>query len=122
MVLKQSLKLALVLYAIGILVFYFWKGFHDSLWFAIGGGIALLNFFMGVLAVSTGISKLQHKGMVLGLLLMKSFSFVAVVAVVLMFAKPQLFPFTLGIGLVIFAVTFWAVLESRHTIKKVLNT
>ena len=120
-VLTSGLKVSTVLFFIGLVAFYFAEGFDSALWFGIGGGIALFNFLIACFVVSSGLEKIRNKGLLLGALMFKSMSFVGVVAVVLMFTKPLIFPFTLGIGIVIFGLVVWAALESRHSLKKVSN-
>lgn len=122
MVLTRALKVSGVLYVLGLIAFFFAQGLEPAIWFGVGGGLALLNFMVACAVVGKGLSNIRRRGFMLGVLLIKSMSFVALVAFVLMFTKPQVFPFTLGIGIVIFGLTVWAVIESRHSIKKVLNS
>lgn len=103
MELKSTLILSFAVYLLGCFVFYLQSGSESLLWFAIGGGLALVNVFFAAWAVRYGFKSLKRKALFLGLLLLKSFSFVLVVAAVIMFFKPLLLPFTLGLGLVIFS-------------------
>ncbi|MDB5039107.1 MAG: hypothetical protein JWQ35_2635 [Bacteriovoracaceae bacterium] len=112
MSLSLTIRIALLTYLAGILYFYF-KEPTDWIWFAIGGGLALINIFFAAFVVKFGMRSLKNKGLFLGLLLLKSVTFVAVVAVVLVLVKPKLLPFTLGVGVVIFGAIGAALFETR---------
>ena len=118
---KTSLKIALVLMTIGIGSFGLARSWEDALWFELGSMLALTNFGLAGLVVRKALGGVRKKFLFLSLLLVKSFFFVSSVVLVLMFVKPSLFPFTLGIGLVIFSLVLWAAWESRHYLKSSPN-
>lgn len=101
MELKNTLKISILLYLAGVVGFAFWKGNEPALWFAFGGVLALVNVFFAAFVVRKGLESIRGKPFFLGLLFFKSLTFLMVVTVTLMFLKPQLLPFTLGIGVVI---------------------
>jgi len=113
---RESLLLALGAYIIGFVCFWLFRDLSAALWFGIGGGLAMLNFLVAAYVVNQGFEKIRAKPLLFGLIFLKSMLFVAVVAVVLTFTKPQLLPFTLGIGLVIFGLVLWAAKEGRKLI------
>jgi|GEM_PF-4258252 len=118
---KKSLTIASFSYFIGILAFWLGKDFSSALWFAVGGGLTLLNFLLAASIVSRGIKMIKNRGLFLGLLLIKSLLFVAVICLVLMFTKPILLPFTLGIGIVIFGAVIAAILDGRHALRAMIR-
>ncbi|PIR23852.1 MAG: hypothetical protein COV44_00640 [Deltaproteobacteria bacterium CG11_big_fil_rev_8_21_14_0_20_45_16] len=119
---KTSLKIALGLMAIGIGSFGIASSWEDALWFALGSMLALANFGLAGLVVRRALGGVRKKFLFLNLLLIKSFVFVSSVVLVLMFVKPSFFPFTLGIGLVIFSLVLWAAWESRGYLKSSPNS
>lgn len=114
--LRQILLVSFVLAFVGSLAFYFLKGLEEAVWFAFGAGAALMNLLLAFFLVQRGLHGAKSKGLFLGFLLMKSLSFIALVAVVLLVLKPALLPFTSGIGIVIVGATFWAGLDSLKRI------
>ncbi len=103
----------MLVYFIGLTGFYFWSGLEAFLWFAVGGGLAVVNIFFAAWVLRFGFQGVKQKGMFLGILMVKSLTFLAVVACILMFLKPLLLPFTLGLGVVIFSTVLAALWESR---------
>lgn len=118
--LKLTIRSSILVYVVGILVFYF-LGKEDGLWFAVGGGLAMVNIFFAAVVLKLGFNSLKNKALFLGLLLIKSLSFVLVVALILIFLKPSLLPFTLGVTVVIFGAIGTALYETRH-LRRQLNT
>jgi hypothetical protein len=117
MQLKATIRAAFAIFLIGMAVTYFAYGYEAFLWFSVGAGLALVNVFFACWTVSNGLQNLQKKGIFLGLLLLKSSSFLVIVACILMFLKPLLLPFTLGLSIVIFASIGVALWESRRYLK-----
>lgn len=113
MKLTRAIQVSVVIYVVGI-AFYSWFNASDLVWFALGGALALTNVLFAAWVVHKGLKEVRRKAVFLGLLLMKSLSFFVLIAIILMFLKPQLLPFTLGIGIVIFASTCVAAWESRR--------
>ncbi len=118
-VIRNSFWISVVLFLGGLLVASLLWSKKEALWFGVGGGIGLLNFMLGALFVRQGLKSLRRSGIFLFFLLIKSFAFVGVVAIVLMISRPALLPFTLGISLVIFGPLVWALWESRKYLKVV---
>jgi len=118
MELKTTLKISILVYLLGVLFFYSKEGGESALWFGVGGGLAAVNVFFAAWVVRNGLSSFQSKGVFLSLVLAKSFSFLTVVAGILMFLKPLLLPFTLGLGIVIFSSIIAAAWEIRRQLKK----
>jgi len=110
--LKSTLILGFILFVLGTMATAIFWGPEAALWFAVGGIFALFNLMAAAYLVIKGLPYWRNKAGFLGLLFLKSISFVAIVAVVLMFAKPLLLPFTMGIGIVIFSLAIWAVREA----------
>lgn len=117
MQLKITVRLAILIFLAGIGVAYALSGDEAALWFAVGGGLSLVNVCMAAWVVSFGLKSAKSKGIFLGFLMLKSLTFVLVVAVILMFLKPLLLPFTSGLGVVIFASIGAAVWEMRRYLK-----
>lgn len=118
MELKRTFQVGLMVFLAGLIGFAVFQGTDAMLWFSIGGGLALVNLFFAVWAVAHGLGRIQKKAMVLGLLLMKSLTFVLLISIILMFLKPVLLPFTLGIAIVIVGATVTAIWESRKLLRK----
>jgi hypothetical protein len=117
MTLNLTVRFSLILYFAGIIAFYFAeKG--DWLWFAVGGGLALVNVLFAAMLVRVGMHSFKNKALFLGMLLAKSMLFILVVAMVLVFLKPRLLPFTLGVTVVIFGAIAAALYETRHLRKQ----
>lgn len=114
MSLRLSIRWSLVLFAVGLAAFQFWFGIEAASWFGLGGALALANVFLAAWSVKIGFKALKQSSMFMGLLLLKSLSFIGLVAVVLVFLKPLLLPFTLGISVVIVGATLAAVWEMRR--------
>jgi hypothetical protein len=117
MKLTLTVRAALLLYAVGMVIFFV-RDQDQMTWFALGGGLALVNILAAAWSVKMGLISLQKSGLILGLFLVKSFTFLALVAAILLFLKPMLLPFTLGLGIVIVGSVGAAIWESRHLIKK----
>lgn len=117
-VIRSSMKISAFTYFVGLGLFAWFQGWESALWFGIGGGMALFNYFLAMIFVRIGLSRVRYSAPFLSILLLKSLAFVGIVALVLMFSKPLFLPFTLGIGLVIFGAIIWAVLESRQYFRK----
>lgn len=115
--LRKCLQLSVITSLIGALVIGLLQGREALLWFVLGSGLALVNLGVAAMVVRIGIGSIRNKGLFLGLLLMKTLTFLGVVAAFLVFMKPQLLPFTIGLGVVIFGSVFAALLESRHYFK-----
>ena len=116
MELKNTAKISFFLLIFGLVAFYIWMPLPFALWFGVGGGLTLLNVYFAIWAIRFGLGTLQKKSVFLGVLLIKSLSFVLAVAAILMFLKPLLLPFTLGIGLVIFGAlgaALWEILKQK---------
>ncbi len=116
--LKITIRVATLLFVLGYFLFFFAGSSDDSIWFAVGGGLGLINLILAGLLVKFGLKSTLHKGLFLGLLLLKSLVFVMTIALVLVFLKPKLLPFTLGVGIVIFGAIGAAAFESRHLLRK----
>ncbi len=114
--LKRVIQMTLVVWALGVLALFFYDR-EDSLWFAIGGGLALVNLIFAYFVVKRGLGSLPSKGVFLGLLATKSLSFLAVIVLVLMVLKPRVLPFTLGLGLVMVGAVVVAVGEALRLIR-----
>ncbi|MBN8553838.1 MAG: hypothetical protein J0L93_00150 [Deltaproteobacteria bacterium] len=122
MKLTLTFRLGLVVYFIGFIFSYFYWGFEGFLWFAVGGGLALMNMYYAIWAVQRGLGGgAKSGGVFLMLLLFKSLTFVLLVGMILVLLKPLLLPFTLGLGVVIFASIGAAFWESRRYIKRQNN-
>ena len=117
MELKKTVRFTLILYIVGALLFFVFGGLDRGLWFGIGGGLALLNVFFALWTIRFGFKSTKNKGLFLGLLIMKSMTFLMVVLILLMFLKPVLLPFTMGISLVIFGAVAAALVESKSLLK-----
>jgi hypothetical protein len=115
--LKRTIQVALGIYFLGLIGAYFFRGFEWFLWFAVGGGLALVNVLYAFWTIRHGLTSVKSKGIFLGLLMFKSLTFVSVVAIILMMLKPLVLPFTLGLGIVIFASVGAAFWESRRYFK-----
>lgn len=113
---RHSFLIACFIYIIGIIAFYFASGVGAALWFGVGGAMALLNFLVASSLVQFGLTRLKKAPLILALIFMKTLIFLVLVVLVLSYAKPQLLPFTLGIGLVIFGLILWATLEGRKLV------
>lgn len=113
MQLKTTLRASFFAFLVGCVLFYFLKGLDDCLWFALGGGLALVNIFVAAWSIRFGFHSVKKAGVFTGLLLLKSLSFLAVIAVVLVFLKPLLLPFTLGITIVIVGALLAALWELK---------
>jgi len=111
--LKLSLRFCVALYLIGFGIFWYFKGLESGLWFGLGGGLSLLNVFLAAFSVRYGFENIKKSSIFVGFMLMKSLTFILVVATVLIFLKPQLLPFTLGISVVIVGATLLAFWELR---------
>ncbi|TVQ79184.1 MAG: hypothetical protein EA369_05330 [Bradymonadales bacterium] len=118
---KQSLVFMGLGYLIGLIGFYLSEGGVAAIWFSLGAAISAFNFVLGVYLVRTGFDRISSKPMLLGLIFLKSLAFLALVGAVLVVAKPQFLAFTLGIGLVIFGLTLWALNEGRKIITRKLS-
>jgi len=93
---------------------YLWLGTEGMTWFGLGGALALVNVFLAAWSVKIGFNIIRQSTFFIGLLLLKSISFIGLIAVILVFLKPLLLPFTLGISVVIVGATLAAVWESRR--------
>jgi len=109
---KSTLVFGFVLFIFGTMAITFLMGPEAALWFAVGGIFALFNLMSAAYLVVKGLPYWRSKAGFVGLLFLKSLCFVAIVVAVLMFAKPLLLPFTMGIGIVIFSLAIWAVREA----------
>ncbi len=109
---KRSFHIGIALYILGAVAIAVFMSISAALWFLVGGGFAILNLMAASYVVIKGLPRFKNKVVFLGLIFLKSLSFVAMVAAVLMFAKPRLLPFTMGVGIVIFSLVVWAVWES----------
>jgi hypothetical protein len=119
MELKKTLKTSTGLYLAGVLAYVVLRpGYDEALWFAVSGGLALVNIFFAAWTIRFGFKSTQNKGLFLGLLLFKSMTFLMVVLVVLMFLKPLLLPFTLGISVVIVGAVGAALYEVGPLLKR----
>src|SRR4051812_21148611 len=98
--LNLTIKCSLFILFVGTVWFYFCAP-NDWIWFLVGGGLALINILFAAFVVRLGFKSLRNRSLFLALLLVKSFTFVMVVALVVVFLKPKLLPFTSGVGLVI---------------------
>lgn len=116
--LRKTLLVSFSLFLLGTLVFLIARGLESALWFAFGGGLALVNFYLAMIAVSRGLENIKNASIFIGLILFKSLTFILLIAVILMFLKPQLLAFTLGIGVVIFGAVVSALIERRHLINE----
>ncbi len=114
MQLRLTLSMSVLLMVSGSIAFYFLAGLKPMLWFSLGAGLALINVFAAAFAVRFGLQNLRKKPLFIGLLLLKSLTFFVVVAVVLVFLKPLVLPFTLGISVVIVGATVAALWEARR--------
>lgn len=112
--LKITLRIGMALFVLGSTVFYWLMGFQNAAWFALGGALALFNVFVAAWSVRFGLSSLKKSATFVALLMIKSLSFLAVIAVVLIFLKPLLLPFTLGITTVIVSSVIAALWELRR--------
>jgi len=118
MELKTTVSISFIIYLLGSAGFYIFRGLEEALWFGIGGGLVLVNLFFALWTVKIGMKSAKNKAVFLGILLLKSMTFLMVVVVILMFLKPILLPFTLGIGVVIVGAVGAALLEVGPLIKK----
>ena len=118
MKLRLPLIVSLSLFLIGLVAFYV-LNIQAFPWFALGGGLALINVLFASWVVKFVLNRLRTNWFVLGLFLLKSLTFLIVIAAVLILLKPMVLPFTLGLGLVIFGSIIAAAIESRHLLKKV---
>jgi hypothetical protein len=114
MELKITIRVAVVLFLSGFIFFYLFSSIESAAWFSVGGAMALVNLSSAAWIIRQGFKSLPSKAFFLGVLLLKSLAFVFLVGFVLVFLKPQLLPFTLGVGGVIFGSIGAAVLETRH--------
>lgn len=114
---KKAALLGFGLYLFGALGFAIFVSIEFCLWFLVGGGFAILNLLAAAYLVVRGLPRMRNKALFSCLVILKSVAFVGVVGVVLMFARPLLLPFTLGVGIVIFSLVLWAALESLKTLK-----
>lgn len=114
MQLKNTIRTAIGIFGVGMLLTYLVYGFEPFLWFGVGAGLALVNIYFACWTVAHGLQNLRKKGAFLGLLMVKSATFLAVVAAILMFLKPLLLPFTLGLSVVIVASIGVALWESKR--------
>lgn len=117
MKIKLSLIVSLILFFAGSIAYYF-MNIQAFPWFALGGGLALINVLFAAWVVKFGLDRLRANWFVLGLFLLKSLTFLVVIAAILILLKPMVLPFTLGLGLVIFGSIIAAGIESRHLLKK----
>jgi len=117
MTLKLTIRVALILYILGLIAFYFAEP-EQMTWFALGGGLAVFNILFAAWVVRIGFASLKGNSMVLGFFMFKNFTFLVLIAFILLFLKPMLLPFTLGLGLVIVGSVVAALWESRHLLKK----
>lgn len=113
MKLTSTLFISLGIFFVGSLTAFVVGGEEPGLWFSVGGGLTLINFYFAAWAVRFGFKSLKNKGIFLGLLLMKTMTFLMVIAMILILVKPLLLPFTLGISIVIVGATVAALWESR---------
>lgn len=118
-VIKQSFLIGLGLYLFGGLATALFMSIEACLWFLVGGGFALMNLMAASYLVTYGLPRWKNKLAFLGLLFLKSLSFIAMIAAVLMFAKPLLLPFTMGVGIVIFSLIVWAIREGLGSKRQV---
>lgn len=109
---KGTLILGFILFVFGVMSSAMIWGPEAALWFSVGGVFALLNLLSAAYLVIRGLPFWRNQAGFLGLIFLKSLCFVGIVAAVLMFAKPLLLPFTMGIGIVIFSLLVWAVREA----------
>lgn len=116
--LRLTLRFSILLFFVGFILFYSLSDFENTIWFALGGLLALVNLFVAALVVAFGLKSLKSATFFLIILLFKSLVFVSSVALVLVFLKPKVLPFTLGILLVIFGAIGAAFFESRRYLKK----
>jgi len=114
MELKTTLKIAVLLFLVGTGLFYYFRGPQEAIWFAIGAALALMNVFVAAWSIQFGLKSAKKSATFLMLLLVKSMSFLLVVGVVLVFLKPLLLPFTLGITIVIVASVLAAIWELKR--------
>ena len=108
-----TLKVSFALFALGTVIFFLSSSLDKTLWFTVGGGLALMNLFFAVWVARQGLHSNASKGVFLGLIMIKSFTFLLVIAGILVFLKPALLPFTLGVGIVIFGSVLAALGEVR---------
>jgi len=113
MQLRTTLRASFLAFLAGVLAFYFIEGLDSALWFALGGALALMNVFLAAWSIRMGMASIKKAGIFTGLLFFKSLSFLAVIAVVLVFLKPLLLPFTLGITIVIVGALLAALWELK---------
>lgn len=113
-VLKITLWVSFFIFFAGTLGFGLTRGFESGLWFGVSAGMTLVNVMLGAWAVRFGLSRLKKAPLLLTVLLMKSTTFVMVVAVILAFLKPLVLPFTTGFAVVIVGAVLTAVWEIRR--------
>jgi hypothetical protein len=113
MTLSLTIRTSLLVFFTGLILFYF-REKSEWLWFAVGGGLALVNVLFAAAVVRLGLKSVKNKAIFLGLLVIKSSTFVLLIGLVLVFLKPKLLAFTLGITVVIFGAIGAALYEVRH--------
>ena len=111
--LKLVIQISFLIFALGLLGFYF-RDREDTLWFGVGGGLTLVNLIFAYFVIKKGLTSLKSKGAFMFLVLLKSTSFVAVVAAILALLKPRVLPFTLGLALVMFGAVVAALWAARQ--------
>lgn len=117
MELKTTTRLAFLIYFLGVLGFFLLRNTEEMLWFAIGGGLALVNVALAAWSIRFGLENVKKSAIFLTLLLFKSLTFLTVVAAILFFLKPLVLPFTLGITIVIVGALLAGIWEARRMVK-----
>ena len=107
--------LVLVLSTVGM---FYWRGFDSGLWFAIGGLLSFVNLMLAAWAVRFSLMNVKKSSVFAFLLLIKSSFFLALIAAILIFLKPQIVGFTLGLSIVIVSGVLVALVESRRYFRR----
>jgi hypothetical protein len=118
MELRLTLRISLAVFIVGLAALYFWQGLEAMAWFGLGGILTLMNLFLVAWSLRFGLNNLRKSSLLMALLLVKTMSFLGVTAIVLVFLKPLLLPFTLGITIVIVGSILAALWESRRYMKR----
>ena len=118
MTLKLTLIFSAVLLAASSVATFYWKGSEVGLWFTIGGLLSFVNLVMAAWAVHFSLLNVKKSSVFGFLLLIKSSFFLALVATILIFLKPHLVGFTLGLSVVIISGILAALAESRRYFRR----
>lgn len=118
MELKITLVISFVLLIGSTIGMFWWRGSEAGLWFAVGGILSFVNLMMASWAVQFSLLNVKKSSVFAFLLMIKSSLFLAIIAGILVFLKPHLLGFTLGLSLIIVSGVLAALVESRRYFRR----